>query len=115
MKGKVVVVTGGFGALGRAVAAAAAHRGAEVAAVDFAAEPAPELAEALGRDVLLVGGPTSRSRSRRPPRRSTPCAARFGRIDALINVAGGFRWETVADGDPATWDLLWAMNVQAPR
>ena len=25
--------------------------------------------------------------------------ARFGRLDALVNIAGGFRWETVADGD----------------
>jgi NAD(P)-dependent dehydrogenase (short-subunit alcohol dehydrogenase family) len=38
--------------------------------------------------------------------------AKFGRLDALINIAGGFRWETVQGGDIATWDLLYAMNVK---
>ena len=38
--------------------------------------------------------------------------ARFGRLDALVNVAGGFRWESVGDGDPASWDRLFALNVK---
>ena len=29
----------------------------------------------------------------------------------MINVAGGFRWETVADGDASTWRKLFEMNV----
>jgi NAD(P)-dependent dehydrogenase (short-subunit alcohol dehydrogenase family) len=36
---------------------------------------------------------------------------RFGRIDALINIAGGFRWQTIQDGDPQTWDELYRLNV----
>ena len=24
--------------------------------------------------------------------------AKFGRLDALLNIAGGFQWETIADG-----------------
>jgi NAD(P)-dependent dehydrogenase (short-subunit alcohol dehydrogenase family) len=36
---------------------------------------------------------------------------RFGRIDALINIAGGFRWQTIHDGDPQTWDELHRLNV----
>ncbi len=35
-------------------------------------------------------------------------AMRFGGIDVLVNVAGGFRWEKIADGDIATWDSLYA-------
>lgn len=35
-----------------------------------------------------------------------------GPIQGLVNVAGGFAWETVVDGDIATWDRMWAMNVQ---
>jgi NAD(P)-dependent dehydrogenase (short-subunit alcohol dehydrogenase family) len=34
-----------------------------------------------------------------------------GRIDALINVAGTFRWETVSGGRAETWDLLYRVNV----
>jgi NAD(P)-dependent dehydrogenase (short-subunit alcohol dehydrogenase family) len=38
-------------------------------------------------------------------------AAHFGRIDALINIAGGFAFETVADGDPKTWQRMYSLNV----
>ena len=37
--------------------------------------------------------------------------ARFGRLDALVNVAGGFRWQTLADGPFAGWGDLYRMNV----
>ena len=33
-------------------------------------------------------------------------------VQGLVNVAGGFAWETVMDGDISTWDRMWAMNVQ---
>ena len=33
-------------------------------------------------------------------------------LDVLINVAGAFRWQTVAAGDPAAWDQMFAVNVK---
>ena len=36
----------------------------------------------------------------------------LGRIDGLVNIAGGFRWETVAGGSVDSWDLLYRMNVR---
>jgi NAD(P)-dependent dehydrogenase (short-subunit alcohol dehydrogenase family) len=41
-------------------------------------------------------------------------AARFGRIDALINNAGVLRVVDFANGDDAALDELWAVNVKAP-
>jgi 3-oxoacyl-[acyl-carrier protein] reductase len=38
-------------------------------------------------------------------------AARFGRLDVLINIAGAFSFETVAEGDPKTWQRLYTINV----
>jgi NAD(P)-dependent dehydrogenase (short-subunit alcohol dehydrogenase family) len=38
---------------------------------------------------------------------------RFGGIDVLVNVAGGFRWEKIADGDIETWDSLYSMNLRS--
>ena len=38
-------------------------------------------------------------------------AAHFGRLDALINIAGGFAFEAVAEGDPRTWQHMYALNV----
>jgi NAD(P)-dependent dehydrogenase (short-subunit alcohol dehydrogenase family) len=37
---------------------------------------------------------------------------RHGALDAAVNIAGAFRWETIAEGDPATWDLLFTVNVK---
>jgi NAD(P)-dependent dehydrogenase (short-subunit alcohol dehydrogenase family) len=50
----------------------------------------------------------------RPPTASTSvetAAKHFGRLDALINVAGGFAFETVGDGNAATWQRMYALNV----
>ena len=38
-------------------------------------------------------------------------AAHFGRLDALVNIAGGFAFETVAEGDTKTWQRMYALNV----
>ena len=39
--------------------------------------------------------------------------ARFGRIDALFNIAGGFRWEKIGDAAGAeSWDRLFAINLK---
>jgi NAD(P)-dependent dehydrogenase (short-subunit alcohol dehydrogenase family) len=35
----------------------------------------------------------------------------FGGLDALINIAGGFAFETTVEGDPKTWQRLHALNV----
>lgn len=105
LSGKVVVVTGALGALGRGVVAALAARGARVAAVDRA--PAQELegAAAVAGEVDLASpGDTQRVLAE--------LAAKLGGIDALVNLAGGFRWETVEGGDVATWDLLYGMNLK---
>jgi len=39
-------------------------------------------------------------------------AMRFGTLDVLVNIAGGFQWEKLEDGDPETWDQLYAMNLR---
>jgi len=38
--------------------------------------------------------------------------ATFGGLDGLVNVAGGFKWETVETGSVETWDRLFAINVR---
>jgi NAD(P)-dependent dehydrogenase (short-subunit alcohol dehydrogenase family) len=39
-------------------------------------------------------------------------ASKLGGIDVLINIAGGFRWETIADGSLETWDFLYSINLK---
>ena len=64
--------------------------------LDYAPSPPAGLAERLGPEALLVG--RDRPRFARSGRDAmAQVKARFGRIDALLNIAGGFRWEKIAD------------------
>ena len=56
MRGKTIVITGGFGALGRVVAEVAAARGASIAVLDHAPGPPEGMVERLGPNALLIGG-----------------------------------------------------------
>jgi NAD(P)-dependent dehydrogenase (short-subunit alcohol dehydrogenase family) len=105
MDGKVVVVTGASGALGKVVAEAALARGARVGGVDYAASqiPATENRIELG-DIDL-------SDAAQAKKAIDAVASHFGRLDALINIAGGFAFEAVAEGDPKTWQRMYALNV----
>jgi len=110
MAGRVVTITGAFGALGSAVAKAAAAQGARVALIDFAPSAPEGLLAACGPQALAIGGVDLTDRAGAQAAIAA-VVARFGRLDALINVAGGFAWQTLADGDPDAWDRLYAMNV----
>jgi NAD(P)-dependent dehydrogenase (short-subunit alcohol dehydrogenase family) len=105
MRDKVIVVTGAFGALGRAVAEAASAEGARVAMLDLKTSPQsytePELAIAADitdHDAAL--------------RTMAQVRAKTGRIDALLNIAGGFVWEKVNDGAIATWERMFTLNLK---
>jgi 3-oxoacyl-[acyl-carrier protein] reductase len=105
MHGKAIVITGASGALGKVVADAAIARGARVAGIDRA--PAKSGATA---DRIEFGG-VDLSDAAQARQAVDAAAAHFGRLDALVNIAGAFAFETVADGDPATWQRLYAINV----
>lgn len=105
MNGKVIVVTGASGALGKVVVEAALARGARVGGLDHAASNIPP----AGNRIELGGVDLSDAAQAKKAIDAT--AAHFGRLDALINIAGGFAFETVADGDPETWQRMYALNV----
>jgi len=109
MTGRVYAITGAFGALGAAVAKAAAAQGARLALIDFA-KSAPAGVPA-GDDVLALGG-VDLTEPAQAQAAVDAVVARFGGLDALINVAGGFRWELHEGGDPETWRTLFRMNVE---
>src|SRR5580698_7544975 len=101
MQGKVIAVTGGFGVLGRAVVEAARAAGAQVAAVDFVAAPAADDDGVLRIGDVDLADPDAAERA------IGGVVARFGRLDALVNVAGGFRWQTLEEGPFAGWGDLY--------
>ena len=105
MDGKIVVVTGASGALGKVVAEAALARGARVAGVDHAASQIP----ATGNRIELGG--VDLSDAAQAKKAIEAVAAHFGSLDALINIAGSFAFEMVVEGDPKTWQRMYALNV----
>jgi NAD(P)-dependent dehydrogenase (short-subunit alcohol dehydrogenase family) len=107
----VVVITGAFGALGHAVAQAFAAQGAQLALLDVTPQPPPDVRADFGAAPLVFGG-VDLSHMEATRRAMAATAMRFGRIDVLVNVAGGFRWEELEDGEPETWDQLYAMNLR---
>lgn len=110
-KNQVVVVTGAFGALGHAVARAFATRGARLALLDVAAQPPASLREEFGAEPLLFGG-VDLSDMEATRRVMSVVTMHFGGIDVLVNVAGGFRWQTIEGGSVEAWDDLYTMNLR---
>ena len=104
MTGRIVIVTGGFGILGRAVAARFAEQGDRVARVDYASTP-PDHSAALDIGGMDIADLTV---AQKVVERVT---ADLGAPQVLVNVAGGFIWETLEAGGPATWERMFRMNM----
>lgn len=102
MTNRTLVVTGGHGILGRAVVGAALARGLNVALIDQAAGEAQDGALEVGgvdlTDATAAGAAMAK------------VVATFGGIDALLNIAGGFVWQTTDDAEPA-WNRMFALNL----
>jgi NAD(P)-dependent dehydrogenase (short-subunit alcohol dehydrogenase family) len=102
----IAIVTGGFGALGGAVCKRLEEDGWRVAVLDVAAgrSAIPEgrliFAPVDLRSAIAVSTAAAQIRETGMP------------IGALVNVAGGFRWETVQEGSVDSWDWLYETNVK---
>lgn len=112
--GKVVLITGGGGGIGRAAATAFARAGAKVAVVDVVQEQAAktvELIEAQGGEAISIYADVSRPEDVENYVKATMSA--FGRIDIFLNNAG---WEGVVkpivDYPVETFDKLMGINVR---
>jgi NAD(P)-dependent dehydrogenase (short-subunit alcohol dehydrogenase family) len=103
MTERVIAVTGGHGVLGKAVVEAALAQGCKVAVIDHASgHPVPDGALELGGVDLT--DPASAEAA------IDAVVARFGRLDALLNIAGGFAWQTTDDAAPA-WERMFRLNL----
>src|SRR6185436_4474569 len=109
LQSRVVAVTGGFGQLGLAVVRAALDAGAQVAALDRARQPAD--ARALAGALAL--GDIDLAESSAATKAVDQVVAQLGGLDALINIAGTFRWESLETGSVDTWDLLYRVNLRS--
>ena len=107
---KSVVITGGFGTLGLAVGRAFSALGARTALIDRA--PVPEQLRSEFPAPHMLCGSVDLSQAAGTQQAMNAVAEQLGAIDVLVNVAGGFRWETVLEGSPETWDFMYSLNLK---
>ncbi|HEU4685995.1 MAG TPA: SDR family NAD(P)-dependent oxidoreductase [Nitrospira sp.] len=100
---RVVLITGASGALGQAVVPAFATAGVRVIAVDRQ----PPTIERSGV-IPMKADVTDEADIRRLV---AEAVERAGRIDALVNVVGGFASGRLQDTDPSLWQRMLTLNV----
>jgi NAD(P)-dependent dehydrogenase (short-subunit alcohol dehydrogenase family) len=107
LSGKVLVITGGNGALGQAVATTLSGYGARLALLDHGRTPptAPPAGALHYGGIDLTEADAARSAMERVVKEA-------GRLDGLINVAGGFQWEKLAGGTLDSWDSMYRINLR---
>jgi NAD(P)-dependent dehydrogenase (short-subunit alcohol dehydrogenase family) len=119
VEGKVALVTGGGGGIGRASALAFAREGARVAVADFAADTARDtvalINDAGGQAITLTGDVT---RAKDVRAMIDDIVAAYGRLDCAFNNAGIAPYQVEASGKKtAEWsedsfDRMIAVNLK---
>jgi NAD(P)-dependent dehydrogenase (short-subunit alcohol dehydrogenase family) len=108
------MITGAAGNLGSAVAQAFAAQGASLALLDREPERLQQLLAQLGSAVTGAGFATDLLEQTSVDASVTAILQRFGRIDVLANIAGGFtmgpRLHETSDRD---WDLMMNLNARS--
>jgi len=104
------MVTGAAGNLGRATATAFAACGAHCVLVDVSHDGVQALAQECGSAIALQADLTDASSVARTV---DLALEKWGRIDVLCNVAGGFRMgPAVHETGPAFWRLMMQLNTE---
>jgi 3(or 17)beta-hydroxysteroid dehydrogenase len=109
LEGKVVIVTGALGGIGRADAALFAREGAKLVLTDVSDRGGQEFAAALGGDAMFLAHDVSSEEDWIAVVASAE--QRFGRLDALVNNAGLMVLGSVVDASYADWRRVHAVNL----
>ena len=107
LSGKVLAITGSDGALGQAAAATLSGYGATLALLEHGHTPTtaqPAGARHYG-GIDLTQEDAARSVMERVVKEA-------GRLDGLINIAGGFHFEKLAGGTLDSWDSMYRINLR---
>jgi NAD(P)-dependent dehydrogenase (short-subunit alcohol dehydrogenase family) len=108
---RVALVTGAAQGIGRAIAAALAQAGADVACVDIdpgGAEAAASAAARLGRRSLALAADVGDVAA--IDRTVSQVVGELGRVDILVNNAGVTRRADIMDLTEADWDRIMRVN-----
>lgn len=112
--GKVALITGGTGGLGRAVSLAFLHEGASVIATYIKEDEAEALRDAVGGSAHLELLPLDATNEAACRNLVDGITARHGHLDCLVNTIGGYAGgKSLWEMDAKTWQLMLALNLNA--
>jgi NAD(P)-dependent dehydrogenase (short-subunit alcohol dehydrogenase family) len=116
LEDRVAIVTGGTGALGRAVVENFLVAGARVAVPWVVQDEVPMLKQHLaGRfpDSQIMLARADVGEESQVARFVEAAVARFGKVDILVNLVGGF-WggKPISETTTAEWDSMFALNLR---
>ena len=111
---QVVLITGAAGNLGRAVAQAFRRAGAQLILADRAPDRLPRLFPDLaGSADHYLATSVDLTDENAVQAMVDEGLRRFGRIDVLVNAAGGYRGGTpLHETPPDAWDLMFSINAR---
>lgn len=111
---QVVLITGAAGNLGTATAAAFARGGARLALFDRNTDKLAALVSELGPEVDAHGFPVDLIDPQSVGAQVEAVKTRFGRIDVLANIAGGFTMGPPIHQTPdKDWDFMFDLNTRS--
>jgi NAD(P)-dependent dehydrogenase (short-subunit alcohol dehydrogenase family) len=114
LKNKIAVVTGGTGALGKAITIAFLEEGAKVVCtyiVDKEKKECLSLTKKHKDKIVFIRADVTKEKD--VFNTITNTARKFKRVDILVNVVGGFAFSYIKETDEKTWDLMMNLNLKS--
>lgn len=114
LENRVAIVTGGTGNLGKAVVSTFLKQGAKVLstyAVKDELDKSIDLKDEYGDRLIYSKADVTKSKDM--VKVAERVLKKYGRIDVLVNVVGGFAMAKITDTDQALWNKMMNMNLNS--
>ena len=109
---RVVLITGGGGGMGRAIAARFLEAGAKVAIADLDIERVERATAELAGEGRLLGIPADVTKGADCARMVRETVAKFGRLDVLVAAAGIWTEGPADQATESEWDKVIGVNLK---